>query len=45
MGISSATEMFQHVMQNMALRGLKGVKNLIDDLIVYGSDKSYMTKI
>lgn len=40
MGISSATEIFKHVMENHVLKGLKGVKNLIDDIIVYGRDKN-----
>lgn len=36
MGISCATEIFQHVIQTRVLVGLKGVKNMIDDIIVYG---------
>ncbi len=36
MGISPATEIFQHTIQNQVLHGLKGVRNLVDDLIVFG---------
>ena len=39
MGVCSATEEFQHVVQHVVLRGLEGTRNLVDDIIVYGKDK------
>ena len=39
MGISSASEIFQHVIQTKVLRGPKGTRNLADDIIVYGKTR------
>ena len=37
-GVSSASEIFQHAIAR-ALSGIDGVKNMSDDIIVYGKDK------
>ena len=34
MGVSSATEEFQHAL-TQALSGLEGVRNLVDDMAIY----------
>ena len=39
MGVSSATEIFQHVIQHEVLKGFKNVRNLVDDIIVWGKTK------
>ena len=39
MGICSASEIFQHEIEKV-LNGLKGAKNLIDDIFVWGKDKA-----
>ena len=36
MGINCAPEIFQHVIQNEVLVGLKGVRNMADDILVWG---------
>ncbi|XP_065068432.1 uncharacterized protein K02A2.6-like [Rhopilema esculentum] len=36
-GTSSASEIFQHTLQ-LALQGLNGVKNIADDIIIFGKD-------
>ena len=38
-GISAAPEIYQHAIRQV-LQGLPGVKNISDDIIVYGKDKS-----
>ena len=38
-GISAAPEIYQHTIQQV-LHGLPGVKNISDDIIVFGKDKS-----
>ncbi|CAB3993335.1 Transposon Tf2-9 poly [Paramuricea clavata] len=38
-GISAAPEIYQHAIQQV-LHGLPGVKNISDDIIVFGKDKS-----
>ena len=38
-GISAAPEIYQHAIQQV-LYGLPGVKNISDDIIVFGKDKS-----
>jgi hypothetical protein len=35
-GINSASEVFQHAIEN-AIRGIDGVRNIADDIIVWGS--------
>ena len=40
MGVCSASETFQHVIQTQVLNGLKGVRNLADDIIVFGKDQA-----
>ena len=37
-GVNSASEVFQHAIQN-ALRGLPGTRNIADDIIVWGSSQ------
>lgn len=37
-GLSSAAETFQHVIQQV-LQGLPGVRNISDDIIVFGQDQ------
>lgn len=37
-GINSAAEIFQNTLSNV-LDGLDGVKNISDDIIVYGKDQ------
>jgi hypothetical protein len=37
-GINSASEVFQNAIQH-ALQGLNGVKNIVDDIIVWGRTK------
>lgn len=39
-GLASASEIFQRTMQNHVLRGLPGVFNYIDDVMVYGKSQS-----
>jgi len=36
MGVSSASEIFQDAIQQRVIYGLKGTKNLADDILVYG---------
>ena len=36
-GTSSAAEMFQHMLQT-SLQGLQGVRNIADDVIIFGKD-------
>ena len=38
MGINAASEAFQYALQN-ALRGVKGVLNLVDDILVFGTTR------
>ena len=38
MGINCASEMFQHIIEEV-LAGIKGVRNMIDDIIVFGEDE------
>ena len=38
MGVHSASEIFQNVIQQV-LRGLKGVKNIADNVLVYGKER------
>ena len=39
MGICSATEIFQHVMESKVMNGLKGAKNIHDDILVHGKSE------
>lgn len=36
MGVCCASELFQHVIQQRVINGLEGVRNLADDIIVFG---------
>jgi hypothetical protein len=39
MGVHNASEIFQNVIQHKVLRGLKGVRNIADNIIVFGKTR------
>ncbi len=39
MGVASASQEFGHVLQHKVLSGLEGVRNIADDIIVYGKTR------
>ena len=38
MGISCASEIFQHIMETKVLHGLNGIRVVCDDILIYGKD-------